>query len=415
MSGPVPVAFRTLGCKVNRVESDAIATELLGRGCRSADEDEAAVIIINTCTVTGEADAKARKAVRQALRASREPVVVVTGCLAALDADGLRALGERVVVEADTEAVAQRVARMLDLGPAHVPASAEGARIGEGFRTRVAVKVQDGCDNFCTYCIVPHARGGPRSRPATEVLTVVASLADSGVREVVLTGINIGGYRDEETGGLPQLCVALASRTGVERIRVSSIEAPGCGADWLDAMVKAPQIVRHFHVPLQSGSDRILQAMGRHYTAERFGEILAEWREKLPDITFTTDVIVGFPGETDEDHAATVEFCERVGFSRLHVFRYSAREGTPAATMPEQVPAEIKARRAEELRELDARLRGRFLESRLGRPVEVLVERIKDGIAEGTTREYLRVRFPADGAGAGETVNVLLDSAMVRS
>lgn len=414
MSGPVPVAFRTLGCKVNRVESDAIATELLGRGCRLADEDEAAVIIINTCTVTGEADAKARKAVRQALKASGEPVVVVTGCLAALDADGLRALGERVVVEADKEAVAARVTRMLASRLMPEAATAAGVRTGEGFRTRVAVKVQDGCDNFCTYCIVPHARGGPRSRPAAEVLTEVASLADSGVREVVLTGINIGGYRDEEAGGLPQLCVALAHRTGVERIRVSSIEAPACGSAWMDAMLEAPQIVRHFHVPLQSGSDRILKAMGRHYTAERFEQILAEWRERLPDITFTTDVITGFPGETDDDHAATMELCERIGFSRLHVFRYSARSGTPAATMPDQVPAGTKARRAEELRELDARLRGRFLESRLGLPVEVLVERIEDGVAEGTTREYLRLRFAADGAVVGQTVSVVLESAMVR-
>lgn len=414
MSGPVPVAFRTLGCKVNRVESDAIATELLGRGCRLADEDEAAVIIINTCTVTGEADAKARKAVRQALKASGEPVVVVTGCLAALDADGLRALGERVVVEADKEAVAARVAGMLASLLAPEEATAAGARTGEGFRTRVAVKVQDGCDNFCTYCIVPHARGGPRSRPVAEVLAEVASLVDAGVREVVLTGINIGGYRDEEAGGLSRLCVSLADHTGVERIRVSSIEAPGCGSDWVDAMLEAPQIVRHFHVPLQSGSDRILKAMGRHYTAERFETILAEWRERLPDITFTTDIITGFPGETDDDHAATMELCERIGFSRLHVFRYSARQGTPAASMPDQVPAGTKATRAEELRELDARLRGRFLESRLGLPVEVLVERIEDGIAEGTTREYLRLRFAAHGAVAGETVRVDLDRAMVR-
>ncbi len=404
------VAFRTLGCKVNRVESDNIAAELLGRGCRVVDEDEAAVIIINTCTVTAEADSKARKAVRQALKAAGEPVVVVTGCLAALDAEGLRALGDRVVVEADKEAVAARVAEALGM---RADATAPAARTGEGFRTRVAVKIQDGCDNFCTYCIVPYARGVPRSRPADEIIAEVESLVAAGVREVVLTGINVAKYHDPEATRLAWLCSAIARETGIERIRVSSVEVPGFGPEMLQAMAFSRQIVPHFHVPLQSGSDRILEAMGRHYTAEQFHEILRACQLIRTDITYTTDVITGFPGETEEDHAGTMELCEKMGFSRLHVFRYSPRKGTPAAEMPDQVPPEVKARRAEELRALDARLRQRFVESRLGQTVEVLVERVEDGVAEGTTREYLRVRVPAGDTRVGETIEVVLEAGMI--
>lgn len=415
------VAFRTLGCKVNRVESDTIAAELLGRAVSIVDEDEAAVIVINTCTVTGEADAKARKAVRQALKAAGEPAVVVTGCLAAIDADALRSLGERVVVEADKERVAERVAQALGLtgddGAEVAPLRL--TRTGEGFRTRVPVKVQDGCDRFCTYCIVPYARGRARSRAADEVVAEVRALVADGVREVVLTGISIGDYRDESreddtwTYGLPVLALELAETTDIARVRISSVEFPGISPRYLQAFGASPKLVPHLHIPLQSGSDRILEAMGRPYTGEIFTEMLEAMREIFPPLTYTTDVICGFPGETDADHQATMEVCERVGFSKLHVFRYSPRLGTPAADMPNQVRPDVKAHRAAELRELDERLRQRFIESRLGERVEVLIESVEEGFAEGTTREYLRVRVPAAEASVGELVELELAEEMV--
>lgn len=414
MCDDLAVAFRTLGCKVNRVESDTIAAELLGRGVRLVEEDAAAVIIVNTCTVTGEADAKARKAVRQALKAAGAPVVVVTGCLAAIDPDALRALGERVVVEADKEAVAARVADALRLAPVQAGeprVTSAPARSGDGFRTRVPVKIQDGCDNHCSYCIVPHARGVLRSRPAADVIAEVESLVAAGTREVVLTGINLGRYADGVIR-LPELLRAIAE-TGIARVRMSSIEPP----DVTDALVRAiaanPAVCEHLHVPLQSGSDAVLRAMGRKYSTADFAERLRHAREALPGLAVTTDVICGFPGETDEDHATTIAFCERMGFSKMHVFRYSVRAGTPAAEMPNQLAAEVKAQRAAELRRLDAGLQQRFAESRVGQQVAVLVERVDGAKAEGTTREYLHVRMPAGEASVGELVEVRLTREML--
>ncbi len=437
---PLAVAFRTLGCKVNRVESESIAAELLGRGCEVVAEDRAAVVVVNTCTVTGEADAKARKAVRRALKAPGEPVVVVTGCLAALDREGLLALGERVVVESDKERVTERVAELMLHGrdvatrsdhaalcgstalpiptappvplapptpsahgaapsPASPPHSPDLSRVGGVFRTRAMVKVQDGCDNFCAYCIVPHARGAPRSVPSAHVVAEVTALVRAGVREVVLTGINMGRYRDGEVG-LAELLAALAE-TGIVRLRLSSIEPPDVTPELLAAMARHADVVcPHLHVPLQSGSDRVLAAMERRYTTADFAKMLAAARAAVPRLAVTTDVIAGFPGETHEDASSTLRFCEAAGFARLHVFRYSPRPGTPAAERDDQVPAPVKAARAERLRELDARLRARHVACRAGEPVEVLVERVGEDHVEGTTRDYLRVRVASDGQDA---------------
>ncbi len=399
---PVGVAFRTLGCKVNRVESDDFAAELLGRGCVLVPDDEAAVIVVNTCTVTGEADAKARKAVRQSLNAASSPVVVVTGCLASLDAPGLESLGDRVVVEADKPRVAERVAELLELRSQ--PAT-RAVRAGDGFRTRAMLKVQDGCDCFCTYCIVPHARGVPRSVPASAVLDDVRGLLEAGVGEIVFTGINLGRYEDGSTD-LAGLVEAVAAE-GVGRIRLSSIEPRDLSGGLLEVLASVPAACEHVHVPLQSGSDTVLRAMGRPYTMQEFIDIVAAARSAVPGLAVTTDVIAGFPGETHADAEATLRLCEQIGFSRLHVFRYSERAGTPAATLDSPVPKEVRAERAAALRELDAELRRRFEASRRGSEVELLVERIADGIAEGTTREYLRLSVPAEGLCAGSTVRVV--------
>ncbi|MDZ4168832.1 MAG: tRNA (N(6)-L-threonylcarbamoyladenosine(37)-C(2))-methylthiotransferase MtaB [Coriobacteriia bacterium] len=404
------VAFRTLGCKVNRVESESIAAELLGQGCEVVGEDQAAVVVVNTCTVTGEADAKARKAVRRALGAAGEPVVVVTGCLAALDREALLALGERVVVEADKERVAARVAEALGGGAVVSGAPESGTRhvrAGEGFRTRAMVKVQDGCDNFCGYCIVPHARGVPRSVAADVVVAEVTALADAGVREVVLTGINIGRYRDGATD-LPGLMSRLVS-TGIARLRLSSLEPPDVTTELLAVMAAHADVVcPHLHLPLQSGSDSVLSAMGRRYTAAEYAKRVAAARAWVPGLAVTTDVISGLPGETDADAEETLRLCEEIGFARLHVFRYSPRAGTPAAERNDQVPAPVKAARAEALRGLDARLRDAHEASRAGDRAEILVERVEGDVAEGTTRDYLRVRVPADCASPGDLIEVVL-------
>ncbi|MBA4370857.1 MAG: tRNA (N(6)-L-threonylcarbamoyladenosine(37)-C(2))-methylthiotransferase MtaB, partial [Coriobacteriaceae bacterium] len=403
MSEPRAVAFVTLGCKVNRAESEAALARLLGGGWRAAAQAaEADVVVVNTCTVTGEADRKVRKAVHRALRECAGPVVV-TGCMATVDGGGaaLAALDPRVVVEPDKSRLPSRVASLVD-GPA--PA-AHGVRSGEGFRTRAAVKIQDGCDARCAYCIVPDARGPARSVPVADVLAEVRALVAAGTREVVLTGVNLGRFAAGDGPGddLADLVRAVAAE-GPARVRLSSIEPLDITERLLTALAGTPAVCAHLHVPLQSGSDRVLAAMRRGYTAAQYEEAIARAREALPGLSVTTDVIAGFPGESDADLAETLALVERVGFSKLHVFRFSARPGARAAEMGGQVPHAVRDSRAAELRAAGERLCEAYVRGRAGREAEMLVERVADGMAEGTTRDYLRVRFPADGAAEGDLV-----------
>jgi len=417
------IALRTLGCKVNQAETDAFAAVLEGSGCRVVPEDACAVVVINTCTVTGEADHKARKAIRRALALPGAPTVVVTGCLATIDPAGVASLGERVVVEPDKSRVpevaaalagsaaqapggagASTIARDVD-APPRAPAATPGRT-----RSRVQVKVQDGCDTRCRYCIVPDARGIPRSVPSDDVVSAVARLAAEGVAEVVLTGINIGRYRDGDVR-LPGL-VARVAATGVPRLRISSVEPGDVTSELLEVMASTPSVCGHLHVPLQSGCDRTLAAMGRPYDSAAFAAMLASAREALPGVALSTDVIVGFPGETDADHEASLAFISGAGFARLHVFRYSARAGTPAAGMAGQVPMPVRSERAAAMREAGEAGALRFSGSLVGRDVELLVERVdaaREGrppLAEGVTREYVRMRVEAPAAVPGALLAV---------
>lgn len=392
------VAFKTLGCKVNQVEAEQIAASLLGGAVELAADVDADVIVVNTCTVTAEADHKARKAVRHAHSLPQEPAVVVTGCLAALDAEGLEALGERVVVEADKAVVASRVAALLAdgaLAPDAIGSAEPAPRAGRGFHTRAMVKIEDGCDNFCAYCIVPFARGNPRSTPRADVIAEVEALVAAGVNEVVLTGINIGRYDDAGTD-LPALIEAIAA-TGIPRIRLSSIEPPDVDARFLEVVAATPAFCRQLHIPLQSGSDRTLTEMGRHYTVAGYVSTVARAREALPGLALTTDVLVGFPGETDADAAETFALLKRIGFAKLHVFRYSPRPGTLAATREDRVTPAASATRAERVRIRGEHMRDQHLNAQVGTVVEVLVERVSDdGIAAGMARDGSRVRVALD-------------------
>ncbi|MDZ4166988.1 MAG: radical SAM protein, partial [Coriobacteriia bacterium] len=270
MGEPFGVAVRTLGCKVNQAESDAIASALAASGTIAAAEDDARVVVINTCTVTGEADHKARKAIRHALGLPGAPTVVVTGCLAALDPGGVASLGDRVIVEPAKDRVAARVAAIV--GTADLPVVTR-ASAGGVSRARVQVKVQDGCDTFCSYCIVPHARGVPCSVPHAEVFGRVRELVEAGVAEVVLTGINIGRY-DADGVTLPGLVEAVAA-TGVPRLRLSSIEPGDVSEELLAVAASTPALCRHLHIPLQSGADATLAAMARPYDSGTYAEVVA--------------------------------------------------------------------------------------------------------------------------------------------
>ena len=399
---PFGVAFKTLGCKVNQVESEAMAADLLGRGAVLADEADASVIVVNTCTVTGEADAKARKAVRHALALPSRPIVVVTGCFAALEARAVAALGERVLVEADKDLVTGRVGALLGLQGGVAPVRAYG---GSGFRTRAMLKIEDGCDAFCSYCIVPYARGVPRGTPLDAVVAEAEHLVRSGVREIVLTGINIGRYRDEVAGADLATLVRAVAATGVKRLRLSSVEPRDLTERFLAEVSETPAFCPHLHVPLQSGSDDVLAAMGRRYTSREYAALVATAREAIPGLAVTTDVIAGFPGETPAQAAETLALCEEMGFRRMHVFRYSPRDNTPAALRADQVSAAEKSARASELRALSAAHWVRDADSLIGTQREVLVERagtVGDGTrwCEGTTPDYLRVRFAQPGRDA---------------
>jgi len=398
------IALRTLGCKVNRTESEALADALSGSCDVLMDADSGAdIVVINTCTVTGEADAKARKAVHRALAAGCE-AVVVTGCLASIDPDGLRALDVRVVVEADRSRLPGRIAALAGVGPLGGGASA----VARG-RTRVMVKVQDGCDRRCAYCIVPDARGVPTSVGTEDIVRRVTSLASGGTPEVVLTGINIGRYRDDT--GAPDLAslVERVAATGIGRVRISSIEPLDLDGTLLSALAAEPAVVRHLHVPLQSGCDRTLGEMGRGYTAAEFDAVLDRARAALPGLSLTTDVIVGFPGETDEDFAASMGFVEQAGFTRLHVFRYSPRRGTPAAARVDHVPPDVRSARAEAMRGLSDRLLAAHARSRVGDTTSVCVERIEGGRARGTSNDSLQVGMDAAGLLRGDVVRVRID------
>jgi len=390
------VAFRTLGCKVNQVDAETIAAALIGDGAVIAPQEDAEIVIVTTCTVTGEADHKARKAVRHAHALPQSPVVLVTGCLAAVDDGTLVSLGERVIVEADKSAVPARVAALL--GEQTDASPHPTTRAGEGFHTRAFVKVEDGCDNFCEYCIVPYARGVPRSMALASVVSEVTALHESGAHEVVLTGINIGRYEDAGVR-LPGLIEAVAA-TGIERIRLSSIEPEDVDAALLSAINAAPAFCEHLHIPLQSGSDRTLAEMGRRYDTATYATIVERAREAIPHLALSADVIVGFPGETEADAAETLALLERIGFAKLHVFRYSARAGTPAAARTDHVAPTTIAERAAAVRALGDRMRLAHLRTQVGRELEVLVVRPGEGVA----RDGSRVRFASSTTSPGELV-----------
>lgn len=377
-----------LGCKVNKVESDQLTALFLTRGAELSALDEADLVVINTCTVTGEADKKARKATRSALRHNGFAHVVVTGCASALHPSEFSEIDSRVQVipkaslikELDSHYFSEEVKHATpDTG---VSLSQRPQRVGEHFRTRVSIKIQDGCDHACTFCIVHVARGKATSRNAYDVIDEVLDYAQAGVREIVLTGINTGSYCYEGIT-LARLLEKLLELTAdihssdqaPLRFRLSSVEPQNIDDDLIELMAQHKgRICRHLHLPMQSGSTRILEAMERDYSIETYLDLVARLRSKMPSIALSTDVIVGFPGETDADFDATVHAIRAAQFCKLHVFPYSVRSGTPAAHMPHQVPEPLKRMRASILRALSEELFEADFNARIGTKELVLVE-----------------------------------------
>ncbi|HEY8449538.1 MAG TPA: tRNA (N(6)-L-threonylcarbamoyladenosine(37)-C(2))-methylthiotransferase MtaB [Bacillota bacterium] len=411
------MAFYTLGCKVNQYDTEAMAERFRQSGYEVVPFESAAdVYVINTCTVTHQGDAKSRKLIRRAKRQNRRAVVVVAGCYAQTSPEEVRRIpGVDVIVGNNHRDV---VVDLVELArgsgePVCVVENlfrAEEATVyqelpisGFGSRTRAVVKVQDGCTEFCTYCIIPYARGMLRSRRPGDVVREVRRLAEAGYKEIVLAGIHLGAYGKDfrEDIGIAELLKHLAPIRGIERIRLSSIEPMDVDEDLIEVMAAHPNICRHLHLPLQSGCDEVLARMKRRYTTAQFARIVEEARRRLPEIAITTDVMVGFPGETDEHHARSRAFIEAIGFSRLHVFPFSPRKGTPAARFTDQVPPAVQGRRVRELLAVGRRLALDYHRRFVGRELEVLVEEDVNaqGWCEGYTDNYIRVAFDAKSAG----------------
>ncbi|WP_066831991.1 MiaB/RimO family radical SAM methylthiotransferase [Collinsella ihumii] len=375
------VSVVNLGCRVNRVESDRMTVDFARAGFGLVDEDEADLVVINTCAVTGEAEAKTRKAVRHAVNLPRKPYVVVTGCAVNLHPDSLAELSDRVVIEPMKTDVAARAADLLGFGETGACDGGLDSReladlLG---RSRLGVKIQDGCNNRCTYCIVWKARGPERSVPVDVVLEQVREACAAGIPEVVLTGVNLGAYDgmgpDDDHVEIDELLDAILTETDIPHVRLSSIEPMDVSERLVRRMAAEPRRVAPFlHLPVQSGCTATLQRMGRPYSAEEFVHTVARIREILPAASISGDLIVGFPGETDEEFEQTRAFVERVGFSRLHVFRYSARPGTIAAEMPDQVAPEVMADRSLAIRKLVERTARADAQARIGTTERAVVE-----------------------------------------
>lgn len=402
------IALVNVGCKVNRVEIDGIAAQLLDEGAQLAEQGSADIVILNTCTVTGEAEKKTRKAVRQALKRNPGAQLLVTGCAVAIDPGEFSRIDPRVHVVGKAQVAP--AAWELSGEQAHSvhpdgqdAAAAVHLRMGGGFRTRVGIKVQDGCNNACTYCIVHVARGVPVSTPADQVAAEVSRYAAAGARELVLTGINLGTY-DSDGLLLPDLVRHLLPLVPDGRIRISSVE-PCDVSDNLIRLLAASdgRVCRHLHLPLQSGSSRVLQQMARPYDAEAFLDLMSRLRAAVPQLSVSTDIIVGFPGETEEDFRQTLAVARAAAFSKIHVFRYSRRAGTPAAARFDQVPAEVIADRASRLADLGRELAYNDAARRAGTRERILVERT----GRGTTESYHTAQVP-DALETGELVELTL-------
>ncbi|WP_172369293.1 tRNA (N(6)-L-threonylcarbamoyladenosine(37)-C(2))-methylthiotransferase MtaB [Sporosarcina jiandibaonis] len=423
------VAFHTLGCKVNHYETEAIWQLFKDAGYDREDFNKNSdVYVINTCTVTNTGDKKSRQVIRRAIRNNPDAVICVTGCYAQTSPAEIMAIpgvdivvgtqdrskllgliaeyrAERQPINAVRNIMKNRIYEELD-----VPAFTD--------RTRASLKIQEGCNNFCTFCIIPWARGLMRSRNPQEVIRQAQQLVDAGYLEIVLTGIHTGGYgEDLKDYNLAALLRDLESQVkGLKRLRISSIEASQLTDEVIEVLNNSSIIVRHLHIPIQSGSNTVLKRMRRKYTMEFFAERLDRLREALPHLAITSDVIVGFPGETEEEFMETYNFIRDQQFSELHVFPYSMRTGTPAARMTDQIDEDVKNERVHRLIELNDQLAKQYASSFEGEVVEVIPEEKyklnpDSGLYEGYSDNYLKVAFPADESMIGKIVRVKLTKA----
>ena len=402
----------TLGCKVNTYESSVIKDSLINAGYKETNKENADIFIINTCFVTNVAQNKSFKIIRQAQRINPEALIIVCGCLSQMKADEVLKMGVHIVIgNKDKSKIVDYIKNY------HKPikqiynlenTTFEDMRLNNFEHTRAFVKIQDGCNNFCSYCIIPYTRGGLRSKNKDLVLEEIKSLVDKGHKEIVLTGIHTGSYNDNGYD-LSNLLKDILKIEGLKRLRLSSIEITEINNDIIDLIKNNQIFVSHLHIPLQSGSNKILSLMNRKYDINYFINKVNEIRKARPDISLTTDVIVGFPNETEEDFKEMIENIKKINFSKLHVFPYSLREGTKAALMENQIDDNTKKERAHRLLELSKELEIKYMEKFINKKIEVLFETYKDGYLYGHTSNYLSVKIKGNKELTNELVLVNIE------
>ena len=404
------VAFCSLGCKVNQYETNAMAQKFVANGYKIVEFDEYAdVYIVNTCTVTNIADRKSRQMLRRAKEINKDATLVACGCYAQVAKEELKKIPEidliignnekndiisiieNHIAQKGTEDIVSDVMYKLDYVELGTTTYTE--------KTRAVIKIQDGCDRFCSYCLIPYARGHIRSRKIENVIEEIKKVVEEGINEVVITGIHIASYGRDFKGeniGLIDLLEEINKIKGLHRIRLGSIEPTIITEEFVKRLSKLDKICDHFHLSLQSGCTETLKRMNRRYTTEEFKEVTKRLRTKFPNAALTTDIIVGFPGETEEEFNMTYEFLKEIAFYKMHVFKYSQRKGTKAAVMPNQIDGKVKEERSKKLIELSNENEYNYNKKYIGREVEVLFEEREGEYLKGHTTNYIVVKHKTD-------------------
>lgn len=414
----------SLGCKVNSYECAALSSLLLREGYEEAGNDTPDVFIINTCTVTSTADQKSRQHIRKFIKMYPNAIVVAMGCYTQGNAELVaREIKPTILVgNSHKNEIPQLIKQYLETKERIVmvddnPRSFVYEDMGVtsfSENTRAYLKIQDGCDNFCTYCIIPYRRGKMRSRPLNSVLEEARYLVSQGYQEIVLAGIHVGGYgRDLGTCSFSDLVKQLLDIPGLYSLRISSIEESEIDDQLIALLGEKPNLAKHLHIPLQSGSETVLKRMNRKYSPSEFLAKLNKIKSACPDVAFTTDVIVGFPGESEQEFQETYDFIKACGFNQLHVFPYSAREGTPAAKMPNQIDPRIKSERVKTLMQLSESQWEAYTSRFIGQEVEVLIERFEKGLNIGHTTNYIEVGIPSIEGKVGQRITVKLQKSSI--
>lgn len=396
------VAFYTLGCKVNQYETNAMKQKFIEKDYAIVDfEEKADVYVVNTCTVTNMSDRKSRQMIRRAKEQNKNSILVVTGCYAQVAKEELETIEDidivlgnqekKDIVKYVEEKQKEKIEEISNI--LYERNFAEFGTTTYTDKTRAVIKIQDGCNRFCSYCIIPYARGGIRSRNPQEVITEITEIAKKGIKEVVITGIHLASYGKDYKPHIPliELLKEVNKIEGIKRIRLGSLEPTLMTKEFIEGLAKLEKVCDHFHLSLQSGCNKTLERMNRRYTIEEFEEGIKRIRKHYPNASLTTDVIVGFPGETEEEFKTTYEFLERIKFYKMHVFKYSPRKGTKAALMPNQVPGDIKEERSRKLIELSNKNQEEQNKTYIGKEVDVLLEEPDGEYVKGHTTNYMMI------------------------